>query len=78
MSVSRGNTEDIALSCFNEDNIIESLCLEEELSDSVQDFIELRVSDTCRVFRVIMTFCFYLHSIKICRWDDGTIVANGM
>jgi hypothetical protein len=37
--ISRRNDNDIALVCFNEDNIIGCICLDEEMGRAIQDFI---------------------------------------
>jgi hypothetical protein len=37
--MSRGNDDAIAFLCFDENNIIESICLEEEMGDAIQDFV---------------------------------------
>jgi hypothetical protein len=42
--ISRGNDDDIAFVCFDENDVIQIFCLEEEMGNPVQDFIYLRVA----------------------------------
>ena len=52
---------------LDENNVTKRLVLEEEMGQTLPDFVQLRIPGTCLIFGMIMAFCFHVFAIGICR-----------
>jgi hypothetical protein len=76
MAVPGGNYYDIARLRLDQDDVIEIAGLEKVMGLTFQDFIYLRITDTRRVLRVVMTFGLDPFAAEIAGGDDGQVIAE--